>query len=70
MSKAFYVILTEGRVEMEGKSLKFQILGLALMLLGFTMRLAPLSQFPGLVIGVIGTWLGLIFVIVGFISDE
>ena len=55
---------------MEGKSLKFQILGLALMLLGFTMRLAQLSQFPGLVIGVIGTWLGLIFVIVGFISDE
>lgn len=54
----------------KGFPVKLEILGVALMILGLTMRVRAMEPTMGLIIGIGATWLGLILAVVGCFSRE
>ncbi len=55
---------------MKGNTVKAQLFGIALMILGLTLR--PFSVVPGigLVVGIGATWVGLLIVIIATFSRD
>ena len=55
---------------MKGNTIKAQLFGIALMILGLTMRVRPMDVSFGVIVGVGATWIGLLIVIIATFSRD
>ncbi len=55
---------------MKGNTIKAQLFGIALMILGFTLRANTMIPGIGLVVGIGATWIGLLIVIIATFSRD
>ena len=55
---------------MKGNTIKEQLFGIALMILGLTMRVRPMDVSFGVIVGVGATWIGLLIVIIATCSRD
>lgn len=53
-----------------GNTVKAQLFGIALMILGFTLRSGTMIPGVGLVVGIGATWIGLLIVIIATFSKD